>query len=165
MTQQVIQIINFVILSIDCLVHSAKEGAYSVGVVNAAYYLFDTYIYEIAYNKNVNEFLGLLGADVAYDLGDFGIKTIWYQKDKDIFSATGFDEDDELGAFSNPDNRLVTQFSWEKGKYFSYLDLFYRGGGKLNDDWDDKASPERYLDIKVIHLVMMLMVTILDHLA
>ena len=123
-----------------------KEGAYNVGVVNAAYYLFDTYIYEIAYNKNVNEFLGLLGADVAYDLGDFGIKTIWYKKDKDIFSATGFDEDDELGAFSNPDNRVTTQFSWEKGKYFSYLDLFYRGGGKLNDDWDDKASPERYLD-------------------
>ena len=123
-----------------------KEGAYNVGVVNAAYYLFDTYIYEISYNKNVNEFLGYLGADIAYDLGDFGIKTVWYQKDKDIFSATGFDEDDELGSFSNPDNRLVTQFSWEKGKYFSYLDLFYRGGGKLNDDWDDAAEPERYLD-------------------
>ena len=123
-----------------------KEGAYNVGVVNAAYYLFDTYIYEISYNKNVNEFLGYLGADIAYDLGDFGVKTIWYQKDKDIFSATGFDEDDELGAYTNPDNRLVTQFSWEKGKYFSYLDLFYRGGGKLNDDWDDAAEPERYLD-------------------
>ena len=123
-----------------------KEGAYNVGVVNAAYYLFDTYIYEVSYNKNVNEFLGYVGLDVGYDLGNFGISTVWYQKDKDIFSATGFDEDDELGSFSNPDNRATTTISWSKGKYSSYLDLFWRGGGKLNDDWDDEAEPERYLD-------------------
>jgi outer membrane receptor protein involved in Fe transport len=123
-----------------------KNGAYSVGVVNAAYYLFDTYIYEVSYNKNLTELFGYAGIDVGYDLGEFGVSTIWYQKDKDIFSATGFDEDDELGGFNNPKNRVTTRFNWELGKFYSYLDLFYRGGGKLNDDWNDKEDPLRYLD-------------------
>jgi outer membrane receptor protein involved in Fe transport len=79
-------------------------------------------------------------------LGEFGVSTIFYQKDKDIFSATGFDEDDELGGFNNPKNRATTRFNWELGKFYSYLDLFYRGGGKLNDDWDAEADPLRYLD-------------------
>ena len=123
-----------------------KSGAYSVGVVNAAYYLFDTYIYEVSYNKNLTDLLGYAGIDVGYDLGEFGVSTVWYQKDKDIFSATGFDEDDELGGFSNPKDRATTRFNWELGKFYSYLDLFYRGGGKLNDDWDDESDPLRYLD-------------------
>ena len=123
-----------------------KTGAYSVGVVNAAYYLFDTYIYEVSYDKNLTDFLGYIGIDVGYDLGEFGISHIWYRKDKDIFSATGFDEDDELGGFGNPRNRATTRFNWELGKVYSYLDLFYRGGGMLDDDWDSEAQPWRYLD-------------------
>jgi iron complex outermembrane receptor protein len=123
-----------------------KTGAYSVGVVNAAYYLFDTYIYEVSYDKNLTDLLGYVGIDVGYDLGEFGVSHIWYRKDKDIFSATGFDEDDELGGFSNPRNRATTKFSWEYGKVYSYLDLFYRGGGMLDDDWDSVEQPSRYLD-------------------
>jgi hypothetical protein len=123
-----------------------KTGAYNVGVVNDAYYLFDTYIYEVSYDKNLTDLLGYVGIDVGYDLGEFGVSHIWYRKDKDIFSATGFDEDDELGGFSNPRNRATTRFNWELGKVYSYLDLFYRGGGMLDDDWDSVEQPSRYLD-------------------
>ena len=63
--------------------------------------------------------------------GDFNLNVKHIYNEKDLFSATGTDINDNTGEFgTNARNQFYTQLQHFYGPFMSYVDVFYYGEGK-----------------------------------
>ncbi len=135
------------------LLRGAGEVAYIAGQVNAAIFEYEATISELSYFNSVADFanfaFGWLGADVEDKWGDFNLNVKHIYNEKDLFSATGTDINDNTGEFgTNARNQFYTQLQHFYGPFMSYVDVFYYGEGKFDNDWDYNEQPDKYVDTR-----------------
>ena len=132
------------------LLRGAGEVAYIAGQVNAAIFEYEATISELSYSNSVSDFVnfafGWAGADLGDGYGDFNVNMKHIYNEKDLFSATGTDINDNTGEFgANARNSFYTQISHVYGSFLSYLDIFYYGEGKFDNDWDYDEQPDKFV--------------------
>ena len=134
------------------LLRGAGEVAYIAGQVNAAIYEYEATISELNYFNSVADFanfaFGWAGLDLGDNFGDFQVNVKHIYNEKDLFSATGSDINDNTGQFgSSARNRFYTQLQHFYGSFVSYIDVFYYGEGKFDNNWDFSEQPDKYVNV------------------
>ena len=133
------------------LLRGAGEVAYIAGQVNAAIFEYEATISELNYANSVgdlgNLLFGYFGADFDDNYGYLNLNVKHIYNEKDLFSATGTDINDNTGEFgTNARNQFYTQLQHFYGPFVSYVDVFYYGEGKFDNDWDYNEQPDKYVN-------------------
>lgn len=119
------------------------NDAFTSGFVNAALREFEGVEYAASFERALSEY-PLIGGLFPETAGSFGIKATAFNLMTDAESNTGFDFEDNVGQYTDPEWRTNVTITHRTDDVTTYLGMVYRGEGARNLD---ATSDYQYLDV------------------